>query len=206
MSENVIIIGASGHGKVIADIVISAGDKLLGFIDDDEKTGDTILGFRWLGTCDRIEQLKDSSKFIIGIGNNYTRKKIADKYSYLRWYTAVHPSAAIAFNAVIGEGTAVMANAVINTSAVTGKHCIVNSGAVVEHDCRISDYVHISPNAAVAGTVKIGECTHIGIGASVINNTDIASHVIIGAGGVVIRNITERGTYVGVPVRDISKI
>ena len=94
-----------------------------------------------------------------------------------------------------------MAGAVINACASVGEHCIINTRAVVEHDNVIEDYVHISPNAALGGTVRVGEQTHIGIGASVRNNIEICEGCIIGAGAAVVKNMTESGTYVGVPAR-----
>jgi len=199
--EKVIIIGAGGHAKVIADIVIKSGDCLLGFLDDN-KSGESLLGYPVLGKIENINKFEKTAKFIIGIGNNYARKDISEKYN-LEWYTAVHPSAVIAIDVSIGEGTAIMANAVINPSAKIGMHCIINTGAIVEHDNIIGDYAHISPNAATAGTVSIGELTHLGIGATVRNNISICAECVIGAGAVVVKNIVDKGTYVGVPARRI---
>ena len=143
------------------------------------------------------------SDFIIGIGDNAVRKKIAEKFD-VNWVTLIHPSAQIAVNASLGKGTAVMAGAVINACTSVGEHCIINTRAVIEHDNIIEDYVHISPNAALGGAVRIGEQTHIGIGATVINNIDICGKCIIGAGAVAIKNIEDFGTYVGVPARKIK--
>jgi len=196
--EKVIIIGAGDHAKVIADIIIKSGDNLLGFIDD--KSGKMLLGYPVLGKTEDIYKFERDAKFIIGIGNNYTRKQVAEKYN-LTWHTAIHPSAVIAIDVSIGEGTVVMANAVINVSAKIGRQCIINSGAVVEHDNNIADYAHISPNAAVAGTVSIGELTQVGVGAAVRQNISICAECVIGAGAVVVKDITEKGTYVGVPAR-----
>lgn len=200
MSDNVIIIGTGGHAKVIADIVLKNGDVLLGFLDDNRSKGEIILGYPIIGNIDDIYLFYDIASFIIGIGDNFVRKSIANKYN-VKWYTAIHPSASIAIDEMIDNGTVIMANTVINTSAKIGKHCIINTGAIVEHDDIISDYVHISPNAALGGTVNIGECTHIGIGASVKNNINITSKCIIGAGSVVVKDIDKSGTYVGVPAR-----
>jgi sugar O-acyltransferase (sialic acid O-acetyltransferase NeuD family) len=196
--KNIIIIGAGGHAKVIADIVIKSGECLHGFIDDHVPVGTKILGYPVIGKSDDIGTFKDA-KFVMGIGNNHTRKQIAEKYNDLPWHTAVHPSATVALDVSIGKGTVVMANAVINPSSEIGKHCIINSGAIVEHDNKLADYVHISPNAALGGTVCVGECTHVGIGATVRNNISITSGCVIGAGAVVVKDVVERGVYVGVP-------
>ena len=201
-SRRLIIIGAGGHGKVIADIALKNGYSSINFVDDNAR-GD-IIGFSVIGTSSELEHFNDgNTDFVIGIGNNVTRKMIAEKYD-VNWVTLVHPSAQIGVNVSIGKGAVVMAGAVINPCATVGAHCIINTGAIVEHDNVIGNYAHISPNAAIGGTVRVGALTHIGIGATVKNNTDICGGCVIGAGAVVIRDITESGTYVGVPARKIK--
>ena len=200
--NRLIIIGAGGHGKVIADAALKNGYTNICYIDD-HAIGD-VMGFPIIGTSADIEHLNDgSTDFIIGIGNNAVRKTIAETYN-VNWVSIIHPSAQIAFNAEIGKGTVVMANAVVNVCATVGEHCIINTGAIIEHDNVIENYAHISPNVALGGTVRIGSLTHVGIGATVKNNTEICSDCTIGAGAVVIKNITEPGTYVGVPARKIK--
>ena len=197
--NRLIIIGAGGHGKVIADAALKNGYTNICYIDD-HATGD-VMGFPIIGTSADIERLNDgSTDFIIGIGNNEVRKTIAETHN-VNWVSIVHPSAQIAFNVEIGKGTVVMANAVVNVCATVGEHCIINTGAIVEHDNVIENSAHISPNVALGGTVRIGSLTHVGIGATVKNNTEICSECTIGAGAVVVKNIKEPGTYVGVPVR-----
>lgn len=203
MSRDVIIIGAGGHAKVIADIVIKNNDNLLGFLDDNKPKNEVVLGYPILGRADDIVSLADKAVFIIGIGDNFIRKSISEKYNVV-WHTAIHPSANIGIDVAIGNGTAIMANAVINISAKIGRHCIINTGAIVEHDNIISDFVHISPNVSLGGTINISERTHIGIGASVKNNINIAADSIIGAGAAVVKDIIESGIYVGVPARRIK--
>ena len=199
--NRLMIIGAGGHGKVIADAALKNGYTNICYIDD-HATGD-VMGFPIIGTSTDIERLNDgSTDFIIGIGNNAIRKMIAEKYN-VNWVSIVHPSAQIAFNTEIGKGTAIMANAVVNVCATVGEHCIINTGAIVEHDNVIENYVHISPNAALGGSVNVGTLTHIGIGVTVKNNVDICSGCTIGAGAVVVKNTNEPGTYVGVPIRKI---
>lgn len=203
MSESVIIIGASGHGKVIADIVIKSGDKVVGFLDDGIEKGTIVTGIEVLGSTPDYVKWKDC-KFVIGIGNPYIRERIHDKMP-VKWYTAIHPTAVISsLDVEIGDGTVIMANAVVNSSAKIGKHCIINTAAVVEHDNIIEDYVHLSPNVALAGNVKIGKNTHIGVGSQVIQGITIASDVTVGAGATVVKNIDEKGTYVGIPTKRIK--
>lgn len=194
MNKNVIIIGASGHGHVIADIVHANYDNLLGYLDDD-------LSKAPLGKVSDCYKYSDA-EFVIGIGNVEVRKKISDLP--LKWYSAIHPSAIISSSAKIGEGTVVMPNAVINAESIVGKHCIINSGSIVEHNDIVGDYAHISVGAKLGGTVLIGKSTWIGIGATVINNVSVCDNCVIGAGAVVVKNIKEQGTYIGVPARKLK--
>ena len=204
MSKSVVIIGASGHGKVIADIIVNSDDKVLGFLDDsDDVQGKKIIGFPVLGKIADFDNYRDC-EFVIAIGNPYIREKISNELP-VKWYTAIHPTAVISsLDVEIGEGTVIMANAVVNPSARIGKHCIINTGAIVEHDNILEDYVHLSPNVTLAGIVKVGKSTHIGAGSCTKQVLNIASNCVIGAGSVIVKDITESGTYVGVPARKIK--
>ena len=207
LKKSVIIIGASGHGKVVADIVQKSGDRVVGFLDDNLNIGFSFINFPVLGTVDNyVKYKKNDIEYVIAIGNAEIRERIAQKLFGVHWYTAIHPTAVISdIDTEVDDGTVVMANAVINTGSRIGKHCIINSGAVVEHDNHIADFVHISVGAKLAGTVNIGKRSWIGIGATISNNVNICADCIIGAGAVVIKNIEEVGTYVGVPAKRIDK-
>lgn len=205
--KKVVIIGAGGHGKVIADIVLKSGDRLVGFLDDDVSLPETYIGFPVLGTVEQVDKYGDCS-FVIAIGNAEIREKIA-KRSDVDFYTAVHPKAVVSdVDTFIGRGTVIMANAVLNACSHIGEHCIINTGAVVEHDNRLDDFVHVSVGAKLAGNVRVGKGAWIGIGAVVKNDLDICGGCMIGAGAVVVRDITEPGTYVGVPAErtDMKKV
>lgn len=208
MCKNVVIIGAGGHAKVIADIIQKSGDVIFGLLDDNLEEGtiiDNNNNLKVIGDLNKRFTLPITHpdlEFVIAIGGNKRRKEIAEKnVPNMKYYTAIHPTANIGMDVSIGEGTVIMANACINSSAKVGKHCIINTGAIIEHDNKIEDYVHISPNATLCGTVTIGENTHIGAGAIIKNNIEIASDCIIGAGAVVVKNIKETGTYIGVPAK-----
>lgn len=202
MSKSVVIIGASGHGKVIADTVLKSSDKVVGFLDDGVEKGTQIVGFSVLGKTEDYKNYADC-EFVIAIGDSYIREKIANELP-VKWYTAIHPTAVISsLDVEIGEGTVVMANAVINSSAKIGKHCIINTGAIVEHDNVLEDYVHLSPNVVLSGIVKVGKSTHIGAGSCTKQVLNIASDCVFGAGSVIVKDITESGTYAGVPVKKI---
>lgn len=204
MPKNVVIIGAGGHAKVIADIITKSNDNVIGFLDDnlDIQNKTIYLNKTVLGTTKDIDKYKEYY-FIIGIGNNNIRENIANNHD-LKWYTAIHPNAIIANEVSIEEGSVVMAGSIINTGTKIGKHCIINTKSSLDHDNMIEDYIHISPGATLAGTVHIKEKTWICAGATIINNITIAKNNIIGAGSVVIKDINEEnGTYVGVPARRV---
>ena len=201
MDKCVMIIGGGGHAKVVIDCIRSAGDKPIGILDDKLPEGASVLDVPVLGKIARWQEFAQNA-FIIAIGNNEVRAKIAEQLP-VQWYCAVHPRAVVSAYAALGRGTVVMPGAVINAGACVGDHCIVNTCAVVEHDCVLENYVHISPNAALGGTVTVGKKSHIGIGVSVRNNIAICDASMIGAGAVVVKNITEPGTYIGVPAKKI---
>lgn len=204
MNKQVIIIGAGGHGRVIADAVRLSGDTVLGFLDDDSKKMPEVCGIPVLGCVADYIKYPDAW-FIAGTGKTSVRRKLAALLDGVKWYTAIHPSAVISdMETEIGEGTVVLANAVINACAKIGRHAIINTAAAVDHEARIGDFCHVAVGAKLAGAVTLGEGTWIGIGACVINNIDICSDCMIGAGAVVVRNIEEPGTYVGVPTRKIK--
>lgn len=199
MCKEVVIIGAGGHGKVIADIIEKNGDKVCGFLDDGaEKT--EIFGYPILGKTQDCGKFADK-EFFIAIGNNSVRKKIAQANAKLKFYTAIHPNAVISRGVEIGTGTCVMAGCVINANTKIGEHSIINSGSVVEHDNILEDFVHLSPGAVLCGTVSVGECTHIGAGVTVKNNVSIAGKTVIGVGAAVVNDIETPGTYCGVPAK-----
>lgn len=208
MGKNVVIIGAGGHAKVIADIIIKSGDNIIGFLDDNIAINNKILGYHIIGKISDIPKLSEKNDYFyaLGIGSNSIRKKIYERYN-IKYYTAIHPSSQIAIDTEIGEGSVIMATAIINTSTKIGKCCIINTGSIIEHDNIIGDYVHISPNATLSGTVRIGDLTHVGTNASIKNNIEIANNCIIGVGSVVVKNILEsNGVYVGIPAKKMKNI
>ena len=203
MNDRLIIIGASGHGKVVADIAIKMNKwQNIAFLDDDESIK-TSMGLEVIGKATDAFTYKDEADFFVAIGSNAAREKIQEKLieEGLNVVSLIHPSAVIGTDVQIGIGTAVMAGVVINSSTRIGKGCIINTSCSVDHDNVIENYVHISPGARTAGSVSIGKDTWLGIGSVVSNNVNIYSGCKVGAGAVVVKDITEPGTYVGVPVR-----
>lgn len=201
MKDSLVIIGANGHGKVIAGIAKqSCVYKTITFLDDDD-TLHECYGLPVAGKIKNALSYIDSSDFFVAIGNADIRKNIMNKLTEqgADFATLCHPAAVIADGTIIGEGSAVMAGAVINPGAVIGTGCIVNTCASVDHDCIIGDFVHVAVGAHVAGTVSVGESTWIGIGAVISNNISVCENCTIGAGAVVVKDIVEPGTYIGVP-------
>lgn len=201
--KQLIIIGASGHGKVVADIARKNGYENILFLDDNEALIDC-GGYSVVGKTETFIQY--DCDFFVAIGNADIRQKLQQqlKYANKSVATLIHPSAIIGDNVQIGMGTVVMAGAVINPSTTIGDGCIINTCASVDHDNTIGDYVHISVGAHTAGTVIIGDKTWIGIGTTVSNNISICENCMIGAGAVVVNNITKSGTYIGVPTKKIN--
>lgn len=205
MKNKLLIIGASGHGKVVADIAIKMNKwQSIVFLDDDKSIKSSI-GLEVIGTSDDVFTHIEEYEIFVGIGNNTTRQRI---HEMLETFSAsipvlIHPNAVVGEQVEIGFGTVVMAGVVINCCTNIGKGCIVNTGSTVDHDNKIEDFVHISPGVHLAGTVKIGKGSWLGIGSVVSNNVNITSGCKVGAGSVVTKDITESGTYVGVPVRRV---
>ena len=194
------IIGASGHGKVVADIARRNGYKEIVFLDDDDNIhecgGYPVIGKSFeAGTID--------ADVIIGIGNAGVRKQMQESITDEKLVTLIHPDAVIAEDVVMGAGTVVMAGAVINPGTHIGKGCIINTCSSVDHDCTVGDFVHVAVGSHLCGTVNVGAGTWIGAGATVSNNVFICPDCMIGAGAVVIKEIKESGTYVGVPAKRV---
>lgn len=203
MKSKLLIIGASGHGKVVADIALKMKRwQYIAYLDDDSSIK-SALGLDVIGnTSDTIKYLNDYD-FIVALGSNSTRERIQNKLELqgASIPILVHPSAIIGEQVEIGAGTVVMAGTVINSSTRIGKGCIINTSATIDHDNLIEDYVHISPGTHLAGTVTVGKGTWLGVGSVVSNNVNIANSCLVGAGAVVLKDISESGTYVGIPAR-----
>lgn len=195
------IIGASGHGKVIADIAAKNGYKKIVFLDDDESIREC-GGYPVVGRSADIRNI--NANVIVGIGNSHTRKRIQESLNDEDLVTLIHPDAVIADSASIGVGSVIMAGVVVNPDVLIGRGCIINTCASLDHDCRIGDFVHVAVGSHLCGSVTVGEGTWIGAGVTVSNNINICQDVMLGAGGVVVKNILEPGTYVGVPARAVK--
>lgn len=204
--KKLIIIGAGGHGRVVADIAAKVGYQEILFLDDRYREGLRECGrYAVAGSCENADTYREYD-YVVAIGNTEIRQKLLESL-VKRGFSVVsliHPNAVIAEDVHIGIGTVVMAGAVINTGTSIGDGCIINTASSVDHDCEIDEYVHISVGAHVAGTVTIGKKTWIGAGVTVINNVEICSDCMIGAGAVVVSNVAESGKWLGVPARKMG--
>lgn len=206
MKSKLMIIGANGHGKVVADIALKMNKwQHIEFLDKNNQFSDC-LGFMVKLHTDDYSEYINEYDFIVAIGNNAVRKNVLSGLDAVgaTVATLVHPDAVIATDVIILNGTVVMAGVVINSSSKIGRGCIINTSSSLDHDIIIEDYVHVSPGAHLAGSVHVGKGSWIGIGSIISNNLTICNDCIIGAGGVVLKDIVETGTYVGVPVRRIG--
>ena len=202
-NRDLLIIGAGGHGKVVADIAENMDCyKSIIFADDDENIK-SCMGYEVIRVRDLEESFLQKRDIIVAVGNSVTRKKFCEELLAKGLFlpTLIHPKAMVAETARIGCGSVVMAGAVINADAVIGRACIINTSSSVDHDCRVGDYCHISVGAHLAGTVAIGAHTWVGMGACVNNNLSICEQCTIGAGAVVVKSIATPGVYVGVPAK-----
>lgn len=196
MKKEIIIIGAGGHGKVVADIAELVGYKKINFLDDSDNFNPRVIG-----KTDDFEKYIKKADFFVAIGNSKVRERITKKLTDngANVATLIHPMAAVSKSAKIGKGVAVMAGAVINADSIIGDGAIVNTCASVDHDCVIGDYCHIAVGAHICGTVTVGRHTWVGAGATVINNVNICADCMIGAGAVIVKNIDASGVYKGLP-------
>lgn len=199
------ILGASGHGKVIADAALCSGWTNIIFFDDAWPKVTQFGSWPVIGTTKKL--LNECEQFeaaIIGIGDNAIRyaKGAVLREAKISVATIIHPRAVISSSARVGQGSVVFAGAVINPDGVIGEHCIVNTNATVEHDCTLGDAVHISPGANLAGQVCVGELTWVGLGANVRQCITLGRGVKIGAGAVVVKDVPDLCTAIGVPAKN----
>ena len=195
------LFGASGHCKVIIDIIQKSSCDVIECIFDDNPIIDYIFNIPVFKS--EKPNFYFNKSLIISIGNNRIRQKIASEIP-ANYLIVKHPNSIIASGVTIEEGSVIMAGAILNPNVKVGRHCIVNSGAVVEHDCTLNDFVHVSPNAALAGNVFIGEGTQVGIGAVVIQGVKIGKWATIGAGAVVLNDVPDYAVIVGNPGKIIK--
>jgi len=211
--DPIFIVGASGHAKVVLDIVEREGRlRVVGLIDAVRHAGSTHFGYEVLGSeadLPALCQQMGVRACIVAIGDNAVRAKVAARITELEagltFATAVHPAAALARGVTVGAGSVVMAGAAINSDAAMGQHCIVNTGARLDHDGVLEDFSSLGPGAVLGGNVRVGAFAHVGIGACVIHGATIGENAVVGAGAAVVRDVAANTVAYGVPARAIRQ-
>lgn len=205
IGNRIVFVGASGHGKVCAEIAALNGYADILFLDDDiyvKKCGK----YDVYGSTQDVDKFIDiNTSFFVSIGNCEHRSRIQNEIEQKggKVVTLIHPESIVSSESIIGSGSVVMAGAVINPCATLGKGVIVNTCSSVDHDCNIGDWCHVSVGAHVCGTVCVDSRTWLGAGSVIVNNICISSDCMIGAGAVVVEDIHESGKYIGVPAKKV---
>jgi sugar O-acyltransferase (sialic acid O-acetyltransferase NeuD family) len=208
-ARRILIIGAGGHAKVVADIVQERGLRLVGFVDDDPATwGTRVFDGEVLGPVTSSAR-HDADGFVIGIGSNAARLRLAGHLAEVvadRWFNALHPAAVIARSVRLGRGVVVAAGAVINPDTTIGDHVIVNTVASVDHDCNLENFVHVAPGVRLAGGVRIATGAFVGLGATVLPGRSIGAWSTVGASAAVLDDVPASHVAVGVPARIVRQL
>lgn len=208
--EPLILVGSSGHARVIADM-IERGNQyhVVGLVDDYRSVGESVAGHKVLGPVADIDdiRLKTNARLcVVAIGDNWNRARMAEtilRRPGLSFATVVHPSSVVAKSATLGEGTVVMPGAVIGPACIIGRQCIINTGASADHDCVLGDYSSLAPGSVLGGAVVVGDYTAVSIGATVIQRVVIGASTVVGAGAVVTRDLPGNVIAYGVPAKVI---
>jgi acetyltransferase EpsM len=208
--DRIIILGAGGHGQVVADILLAMkrtgrGRTIVGFLDDDSTLWRRqFLGIPVLGALCDLPAI-DHELVVVAVGDNGRRRQIGHDLAAQRrrFLTAVHPAAVLGGRVQVGTGTVICAGVVVNTAAKIGDGVILNTGAIVEHHCTIGDFSHVAPGARLGGEVTIGETCLIGMGATVLPGIEVGHGAIVGAGATVTQNVKEGSTVIGTPARTV---
>jgi len=209
----VIIVGAGGHGYVVADILLRARDagapvQPVGFVDDcAELKGAHVLGLPVLADFESLLHLEHDGA-IVAVGDNRTRQRLFARLEGARetFVEARHPSATIAPDVFVGEGSMICAHAVVNPATEIGQDTILNTACTVDHHSRIGAHVHIAPGAHLGGAVTVGDGALVGIGAIVLPGVRIGARAVVGGGAVVIDDVPEGATVVGNPARQLMRV
>jgi len=206
----VVLIGASGHAKVVIDIIEREGRYRIAHLLDDNPAlrGKPFFGYKVAGAAESILATSGKSKprVLVSIGDNAIRARIAAwlRVKGFRFANAVHPDARIGRGAALGAGTVVMAGAIINSDAVIGENVIVNTAATIDHDCVIGDGAHIAPGARLCGGVQVGAGSFIGAGSVLIPGIRVGANTVIGAGSTLLDHVSDNVKAAGSPARILA--
>ena len=211
--ETVLIIGSSGHAKVVIDIFEKEGKyEIAGLIDDFRNKGEETLGYKIIGNESDLPDLhlkNPNWKLFIAIGDNWVRhnvvNRIIDKIPDIEFASAIHPSAQIGKDVKIGKGVAIMAGAIVNSNSTIGDFTIINTKASLDHDGEMQPFSSLAPNATCGGNVSVGAFSAISISATIKHGISIGSHTIIGAASVLLKSCGDHLILYGCPAKEIRK-
>lgn len=211
--KNIIIAGASGHAKMIMDIIHKNNNfNIVGLVDSFKEVGDEIYGHKIIGKTEDIENLRkqyDVFGIIIAVGDNTNRKDLKEKIDSIspeiNFINAIHPSAILANDIVVPMGTIIMAGVIVNADTKIGEFCILNSKSSLGHDSVMEDFSSLASGATTGGNVHIGTCSAICLDASIIQNISIGKHTVIGASSLVVKSIGDYKRAFGVPINNIKE-
>ncbi len=206
LNKEISIIGYSGHSYVVIEALKSLGYKIKGYLDKEKANKNpyelTYLGFE---DADNLKSLIASSNFVLGIGDNMIRTRIAHEIVEMGgvFDNVIHPASIVSPSSKVGKGTFISAGTIVNAQSVIDRFCILNTGSVVEHECTLGEGVHLAPGAVLLGNVEIGSRTLIGGGSVVKPGVKVGSDAIIGAGSVVVSDVDDGATFVGNPAKEV---
>ncbi len=205
--KKVLLVGAGGHAKVAADILLQNQDyEIAGIVDEQAESG--FWGIPVVGRDADLASVRQElgiAYAFAALGDGRLREKVTKKVLAAGYelINVISASARISERALLGQGIAVMPGAVINADVRIADGCIINTNASVDHDGVIGEFTHIAPGTAVSGYVTVGRQCLLGTGSRVIDRITIGDNVTAGAGSVIIRNINGNCTVVGVPAKRI---
>ncbi len=207
--DNIVIVGSSGHAKVVIDIVRQEGKyNIVGLLDRFRSVGDHTMGCPILGKEEDLPHLiqaHDLTGVIVAIGDNFVRAKVSagiqEICPQLAFLSAVHPSASIASDVTLGAGTVVMAGVVVNPCASIGRFCILNTHCSLDHDSTLADFASLAPGVTTGGNCQIGPYSAIGIGAVLVHGIRIGAHSVLGAGATVLQSVDSFVVAYGTPAK-----
>lgn len=205
-SSPVLVFGAGGQGRVVAETIQALGTRVEGFIDDGLAVGTLVLGLPVLGDAGWLVTLPPRL-IALGLGDNRRREEVSGLLEAQGHTlgTFVHPTAFISPTASLGPGTVVLPRVVVHTAARVGRGVILNTGSIVEHECDVGDFAHISPAATLGGWAVVGRRTHVGIGATILHLAKVGDDCVVGGGAVVLKELASGLTAVGVPARPLAR-
>ncbi len=204
---NVVVVGGSGHGKVVIDILEQTGKfQVLGILDAKIKSGQQVLGYPVIeNECELVAMIRTQQVegLLVAVGDNWSRSKISNSLktlsSAIKFPSAVHPSAQLARNVRLGPGTVVMAGCIVNSDTSIGDFCILNTHCSVDHGCKLGNYVSFAPHSCAGGNVEVDDYTAVCLGANIIHGVKIGAHTVVGAGATVLKDVPSQVVAYGTP-------